>query len=53
MPTIHELIRANNALWSVLYYDELIETPTYQLSFLAEADAGFYNCAQAVTRVSA
>lgn len=49
MPPVHDLIRANNALWSVLYYDELIETPAYQLSFLAEADAGFYNCAQAVT----
>lgn len=45
----HELIRANNQLWRLLYYDELIETAEYQLSYLEEADAPFYNCAHAVT----
>ncbi len=47
---IHRLIRANNALWAAMYYDELVDTSDYQLTFMAGADAGYYNCAQAVSR---
>jgi hypothetical protein len=42
------MIRANNVLWSLLYYDELIEAPAFQLTYMKDADAGFYNCAQAI-----
>lgn len=49
---IHDLIRANNAAWAAMYYDELVDTPDYQLTFMAEADAGYYSCAQAVSRCS-
>ena len=49
-PSAHRLIRANNALWARLYYDELVERPGYQLTLLRGADAGFYSCAQALTR---
>jgi hypothetical protein len=48
---IRALIRGNNAVWYLMYYDELVETPQWQLTFLREADAGFYNCAHAVTRL--
>jgi len=47
---IHRLIRANNAVWAALYYDELVDTSDYQLTFMEGADAGYYNCAQAVSR---
>ena len=45
-----QLLRANNRVWSSLYYDELVETNDYQLTFMAGADAGFYSCAQVVSR---
>jgi hypothetical protein len=48
---IQAFIRGNNAVWYLMYYDELVEMPHWQLTFLREADAGFYNCAQAVTRL--
>ena len=47
---LHRMIRANNELWSLLYYDELIEAPSFQLTYMKDADAGFYNCAQAIER---
>jgi GNAT superfamily N-acetyltransferase len=50
---LHRMIRANNELWSLLYYDELIEAPSFQLTYLDGADAGFYNCAQAIERFDA
>jgi GNAT superfamily N-acetyltransferase len=46
---VHALLRANNRVWAALYYDELVETPAFQLTAMAGADAGYYNCAQAVT----
>lgn len=49
---IQALIRGNNAVWYLMYYDELVDTPSWQLTFLREADAGFYNCAHAVTRLN-
>jgi hypothetical protein len=45
------LIRGNNAVWRLMYYDDLVETPRWQATFLREADAGYYNCAQAVTQL--
>src|SRR5262245_43214471 len=48
--SIHRLIRANNAVWAAMYYDELVDTDSYQLTYMADADAGYYNCAQAVSR---
>ncbi|WP_437953458.1 GNAT family N-acetyltransferase [Sorangium sp. So ce296] len=48
--SIHRLVRANNAVWAAMYYDELVDTDDYQLTYMADADAGYYNCAQAVSR---
>jgi hypothetical protein len=33
-----------------MYYDALVDTIDYQLTYMADADAGYYNCAQAVSR---
>lgn len=49
---IHALIRGNNRIWALMYYDALVETDHYQLSFMGEADADYYNCAQAVTELN-
>lgn len=46
------LIRSNNIIWKLLYYDELIDYPYYQLTYFTQADQGYYNCAQAITRLS-
>ncbi|MCC6746177.1 MAG: hypothetical protein IT371_00875 [Deltaproteobacteria bacterium] len=45
-------IRANNRVWYLLYYDELVERPECQLTLLRGADWNYYNCAQAICRVT-
>lgn len=48
---LRELIRGNNVVWSQLYYDELVDAGFGQLSWFRDADAPFYNCAHAVSRL--
>lgn len=45
---ITKAIRGNNNVWYLLYYDELLQKQDYQLSYMENADLGFYNCAHAV-----
>lgn len=50
--SIHEAIRANNLVYELMYYNELINEPNYQLTWMEEADLAYYNCAQAIDRFS-
>lgn len=45
---IHDLIRGNNRFWKNLYYDDLIETSDYQLSYCKNANEPWFNCAHAI-----
>lgn len=49
---LHHLIRGNNIIWSLLYYDELIQHQDYQLSYFKHANEDYYNCAHAVAALS-
>ncbi len=46
---LQDMIRANNQVWTLLYYDEVIEEKDYQLTFFKNADKLFYNAAQAIS----
>jgi hypothetical protein len=50
---IRALIKGNNIIWSLMYYDELIIKANYQLSYLEKADLPFYNTAQALSAIDA
>lgn len=47
--TIQDYIRGNNRFWLGLYYDELVDESSYQLTYCAQADEPYLNCAQAVS----
>lgn len=49
---INDAIRGNNKIWFLMYYDELVDSPYYQLTFLQNADLPFYNCAHALNKLS-
>jgi len=45
---LHKMLRISNKFLYALYYDELVEDETYQISYLKEADRPYFNCAHAV-----
>lgn len=49
---IRNLIMHNNIIWYLMYYDELLIKPNYQLTLLKNADLLFYNTAQAVSSMN-
>ncbi len=49
---IRNLIKGNNIIWYLMYYDELVMKSNCHLTFLENADLPFYNTAQAVSDIS-
>ncbi len=45
---LHKILRASNKVWNAMYYDELVETQEYQISYLKDADRLYFNCAHAL-----
>lgn len=48
---IRELIKGNNIVWTLMYYDELVVKSNYHLTLLKEADLAFYNTAQGLSAI--
>tara|TARA_A100000171_G_C2134187_1_gene148902 strand:+ start:2607 stop:3422 length:816 start_codon:yes stop_codon:yes gene_type:complete len=46
---IHRVIRAYNLSLFLMYYDEVIDKPTYQLTFFQQADRPYYNAVHALS----
>lgn len=42
--TFEKIFRASNRVWSAMYYDELIDHPDFQITFLKGANRLYFNC---------
>lgn len=45
---LHEIFRSSNKFWHAMYYDQLVETDHYQISYLEDADRSYFNAAHAI-----
>jgi len=49
---LHKIFRASNKVWNAMYYDELLDTDDFQISYLKEADRLYFNAAHALASAS-
>lgn len=45
---LRSIFRDSNKVWDAMYYDDLLDTPNYQISYLADAERPYFNCAHVV-----